>query len=159
YERAEWQVGVAGEQLTIWPSGRKDARGYPMPEVPANPQRYLFRDAAKRLGGVSHAGPLLVNSGSFNGGGAGVQCGDCVGFPCPSDGKNGTQNTMIPRALATGRCNLMTRVMVEKILTDSRGQATGVSFFVEKDGELERRTVRAKIVVVSGGAIESARLL
>jgi choline dehydrogenase-like flavoprotein len=130
-----------------------------MPAVPGNPQREIFKAAAAKLGWISHAVPLLVNSVAYNGRAACVQCGNCVGFACPSDSKNGTQNTMIPRALATGRCQLVTQVMVERILTDSRGQAVGVSFFVEQDGQMVRRSVRAKTIVISCGAIESARLL
>ena len=35
-------------------------------------------------------------------------CGTCVGFACHADAKNGTHNTIIMRALATGRCDLLT---------------------------------------------------
>jgi choline dehydrogenase-like flavoprotein len=158
YERAEWEVGVAGEDVTIW-DRPPNSRGLPMPPVPSNPHRVMLANAAKKLGWISHAVPLLINTIPFNGRPPCVQCGNCVGFPCPSNGKNGTQNTMIPRALATGNCTLITRAMAEKIVTDSKGQAIGVSFFVEDRGGLARRTVRAKTVVVSCGAIESARLL
>jgi choline dehydrogenase-like flavoprotein len=170
YERAEWEVGVAGEDMTIWaakpgatragtPKPDEKTGRYPMPAVPSNRQREMLGGAAAQMGWTSHAVPLLINTVPYLGRAACVQCGNCVGFPCPSDGKNGTQNTMIPRGLATGRMHLVTRAMVERILTDSHGQATGVSFFVEEQGAIVRRKVRAKIVVVAGGAVESARLL
>jgi choline dehydrogenase-like flavoprotein len=158
YQRAEWEVGVAGEEMTIWKK-TDGVKGYPMPAVPDNPERKMLGDAAKKLGWLTHAVPLLINTVAYNGRAACVRCGNCVGFPCPSDGKNGTQNTMIPRALATGRCALVTRAMAERILTDSKGQAIGVSFLVQEHGGVVRRQVRAKQVVVAGGAIESARLL
>src|SRR5579883_418069 len=49
--------------------------------------------------------------------------------------------------------------MAERIEVNGQGDATGVSYFVEENGKVERRHARAKVVVVSAGAIESARLL
>jgi choline dehydrogenase-like flavoprotein len=78
-----------------------------------------------------------------------------VGFACPSDSKNSSHNTMLPRAMATGRCALETEAIVERVETDAKGKATGVSYFVGT----QRKTARARAVVLSGGAIETARLL
>src|SRR6185503_15198305 len=70
--------------------------------------------------------------------------------------KNGTHNTMIARALATGRCDLMTQAMVVRINTDSSGHVSGVSYY-DRDGQLG--DVEAEVVICAGGAIETARLL
>lgn len=154
YARAEWEIGVAGDASANPFQGQRSS-GYPMPPVPTNPQRVLLSAGAARLGITAFAPPLLINTVPFNGRPACVQCGMCVGFACPSDGKNGTHNTVIPRALATGRCDLITEAQAERILTDPRGRAAGVSYVVAG----ERRVVRAGVTVVSCGAIESARLL
>jgi choline dehydrogenase-like flavoprotein len=82
-----------------------------------------------------------------------------VGFACPSESKNGTHNTMIPRALATGNCTLLTEAQVERITTDDQGRVTGVSLFKREGDDVQQRTIRANRVIVSSGAIESARLL
>jgi choline dehydrogenase-like flavoprotein len=63
---------------------------------------------------------------------------------------------MIARGLATGNCTLVSEAMVERILVSEAGRVTGVAYF---DAAGERIEVTADIVVVSGGAIESARLL
>ena len=78
------------------------------------------------------------------------------GFVCETDAKNGSQNTVIPVALNTGNCELRTECMVKEILTDDRGRARGVAYF-DADGHLQEQL--ADIVVVSGSATESARLL
>ena len=88
-----------------------------------------------------------------------IQCGSCVGFPCPTDAKNGTQNTMLPRALATGGCELVTCAIAERITTDGNGRVTGVSILTEADGRVTRHESPRSEVVVSAGAIETARLL
>ena len=155
YDRAEWELGVSGDAGLLTLHGPRE-RGFPMPPVPSNPQRELFGAAAARLGWQSAPVPLLINTVPYNGRPPCVQCGACVGFACPSDGKTGSQNTMIPRALATGRCTLRSGVMVERIDTDGGGRVTGLSYFTTPG---RRTTIRAKIVIVAGGAIETARLL
>ena len=118
YERAEWEIGVSGDSANaarLWPR----ARDYPMPPVPPGPGGRVLARGAEALGIATLTPPLLINTEPRAGRGACIQCGSCVGFPCPSDGKNGTQNTMLPRALATGACDLVTRAMGR---TDHHGQ-------------------------------------
>jgi choline dehydrogenase-like flavoprotein len=114
---------------------------------------------AEKLGWNTFTTPMLINSVPYGGRQACIQCQHCVGFACPSDAKNGTHNTMIPRALATGLCDLTTDAMCEKIDTDAQGRVIGVSYLLESNGATIRHSVRARAVVVSAGAIESARLL
>ena len=65
-------------------------------------------------------------------GGACIQCGACVGFGCPGEFKNGTHNTVIPRALATGRCDVLTARAAERVITDADGRVTGVALVAER---------------------------
>jgi choline dehydrogenase-like flavoprotein len=44
-------------------------------------------------------------------------------------------------------------------VTDAQGRVTGVSFFKIENGAVQHRTVRARRVILSSGAIESPRLL
>ncbi len=155
YERAEWQVGVSGDaaQMTRFPAYNKP---YPMPPQPVNLQGQTMRRGAAGLGWKINPVPLLINSVEYNGRAACIHCQHCVGFPCPVDAKNGSQNTMIARALATGRCTLKAKVMVERITVSDAGRVTGVAYI---DGDGLRVEVTADVVVVSAGALESARLL
>src|SRR5262249_14322045 len=85
-------------------------------------------------------------------------CGECVGFACISNSKNGTHNTVLPRALATRRCTLVVRAQALRILTDDCGAARGVEVAFEREHGLKVE-IGARVVVVAAGAIESARLL
>jgi choline dehydrogenase-like flavoprotein len=154
YERAEWEIGVAGDS-NVNPHQGARRRGYPMPPVAPTRQHAVLWRGAHKHGIHTAAAPMLINTVPFDGRAACAQCGMCVGFACASDSKNSSHNTMLPRAIATGRCRLLTQVMVERIETDSKGRAIGVSYFV---GDA-RALARARAVVVSAGAIESARLL
>jgi choline dehydrogenase-like flavoprotein len=127
-----------------------------MPPVPLNRQGALLRRGAAALGWPTLAVPLLINSVPYGGRPACVNCQHCVGFACPVDAKNGSQNTMLPRARATGRCDLVTEAIVERIDTDAGGRVAGVTYFDRDD---RRQSARAEVVVLAAGAIESARLL
>lgn len=154
YEKVEHELGVSGDaaQMVHLPGY---ARDYPMPPLPVTRKGSLLREGARALGWRTLPVPLATNSVPFHNRPACIHCQHCVGFACPVDAKNGTQNTFIPRALASGKCELRTECMVARI--ESRdGAATGVTYFTA-----ERRRVRvdADVVVVAAGAVETARLL
>ena len=155
YERAEWQIGVAGDGVASarhWPR----RTGYPMPPLTVHKQGEALRAGAAKLGWETLPIPALINTTPYNDRPACIQCQYCVGFPCPVDAKNGTRNTFIARALATGRCDLVSEAMVCRIDTEPSGHVNGVSYY-DRDGELRR--VSASVVICAGGAIETARLL
>ncbi|MDT0317818.1 GMC family oxidoreductase [Streptomyces millisiae] len=158
YERAEWEIGVSGgEDDGRWAGHR--ARALPMAALPAGPTRDRLAAAAAALGVSTVRVPLLVNSREYLGRRACAGCGLCVGFACPVDAKNGSQNTMLTRAFATGRAAILPGTRVARIRTDGAGRVVGVTVVGTVDGVAWRRDVDAAEVVVSAGAIESARLL
>jgi choline dehydrogenase-like flavoprotein len=83
-------------------------------------------------------------------------CGHCMDV-CDVRAIWSSDITVIPEALATGRLTLRMNALVREILVDRDGLASGVSFIDRQTGKVEE--VRAKIVVVCGATIESARLL
>ena len=156
YERAEWEIGVAGDSAASARHLAAPSASFPMPPVPLNRQGAVLRRGADALGWDTFSVPLLINTVPYGGRPACIQCQHCVGFACPVDAKNGTHNTMIPRALATGRCDLVTEAMVERIDSDGAGHVTGVTYF---DADGQRHSPRAEVVICAAGAIETARLL
>lgn len=155
YEQAEWELGVAGDDgghAGRWPRRKP----YPMAPLPVNNQGMTLRAGAQRLGWETRPVPLLINSEPYGGRGACIRCQHCVGFACPSNAKNGTHNTMVPRALATGRCDLVTGAMVTTIDVDSAGRVSGVTY-IDADGHEQH--VQSEVVICAAGAIETARLL
>ncbi len=155
YQRAEWEIGVCGETsaMTHLPPYHKP---YPMPPQPPNRQADVVRAGAAALGWDTLPVPLLINAVPYNNRPACIRCQHCVGFPCPVDAKNGSHNTMIARALATGLCTLVTEAVVERLTVSDGGRVTGAAYF-DRDGQ--RLEVTADVVVVSAAAVESARLL
>ncbi len=155
YERAEWELGVAGDASSSVAPRRRE---YPLPPVPSTLSRVVLERAARSLGWQTCPPPLLINTAPYGGRPACSGCAMCVGFACHNDSKNGSHNTVIPRALATGRCELVTRALVSRVVRQER-RVCGVEYFVEGEQNSGPRSVQARAVVVAAGAIESARLL
>jgi choline dehydrogenase-like flavoprotein len=157
YSRAEWEVGVSGGTGGTHDGPR--SRPYPMPPLPAAQQRERLRDAAASLGWSTVSVPLLINSTPYLGRHACAQCSMCVGFACPVDAKNGSQNTMLTRAFATGRCSIVLETRAARLRTDAAGRVVGVTLVGRDRNGPWSRDVDAAEVVVAAGAVESARLL
>lgn len=155
YTRVEQELGVSGDGTAHRNQGVRSA-GYPMPPLPDNTEARVLRRGAERLGLSTGPVPLLINSVPRGGRGRCVQCGECVGFACPSDAKNGPYNTVLPAAVAAG-CVLVTGARVLEVRTGPTGSVTGVVAVDEATGA--RRTVEAGHVVLACSAIETARLL
>lgn len=155
YEKAEWEIGVSGDdsQNPFAPPRRKKQ---PMPPFEYNQEAKVLYEASKKMGLHPFPIPMLRNSVPNNGRAGCIRNRTCCGFACPVDAKNGTQNTVIPIAIQSGNCDLRTGSKVVEIMIDDHGKATGVKYF-DQDDKPQIQT--ADLVVISGAAIETARLL
>jgi choline dehydrogenase-like flavoprotein len=155
YEKAEGEIGVSGD-VSPDPFHAPRRKPLPMPPLPPNREYEILQPAAQRLGLHPFDIPMLRNSVPYNGRPPCLRCRWCVGFACEVNAKCGTQNTVIPQALATGHCQLRTECVAQQVITDARGRVTGVAYF-DRDDRLKEQP--ADLVVVSCCALESARLL
>ena len=155
YQLAEWEIGVSGDdgQNPFSPPRRKPQ---PMPAFPYSREGRLLYRAARGIGLHPFPIPMLRNSVGYGGRPACIHNRTCVGFACPVNAKNGTHNTVIPEALATGNCELRVKAVVSEVSLDDRGRATGVTYFDERG---RRHIQTADLVVVAASATETARLL
>lgn len=155
YWQAEEEIGVSGvprEQSTR-------PAPYPMPALPDDRIRLALGAAADRLGWDWGPIPFAINSVRRDGRAACVACPQCQGHACPVDAKNGTQNTMLPRALATGNCDVLAPAQAVRIEGAAAGRATAVRFAGAGPDRTGSGSVRCGRVVVSAGAVETPRLL
>jgi choline dehydrogenase-like flavoprotein len=155
YEKAEIEVGVSGDysQTPFAPPRKKPL---PMPPLSYTREGRILEPAARRLGWHPFPVAMARNSVPYNGRPACARVKYCVGFACAWNARAGSHNTVIPVALATGNCELRTESTVSKVLMNDRGIATGVGYFDANDRYQEQP---ADIVIVSGSATESPRLL
>ncbi len=155
YTAVEWAIGVSGDV-----SGAADeparSRPYPLPPLNITGPGVLLAHGCQRLGWSSIPAPMAILSRDYQGRSACHNCGFCLAFPCEWGAKSGTNHTMVPEALRSGRCELRSESYVRKIETDAAGRVTGVIYF-----DADRREIfqRAKAVVLSANGAESPRLL
>lgn len=153
YELVEHQAGVCGpETHRTWDGPRR--RGYPMAPMADTLGTAVLQRGSELLGLETAPPPLLINSRTYGGRPACVRCGNCVGFPCHANAKNGAAVPFIPMALSSGRCDLVAdTIAVQLVDAGANGPAV-----VLRSGPASR-TVRARHVIVAAGAVETARLL
>lgn len=85
-----------------------------------------------------------------------IRCSTCDGFPCLVNAKADAHICCVLPALAHPNLTLLTETKVTRLTTSASGrEITGVE--VERNGSKE--SYSGKIVIVSGGAINSAALL
>jgi gluconate 2-dehydrogenase alpha chain len=155
YAEAEKLVGVAGDAganpFAEWRSGP-----YPMPPGADMFGAVLSTEAARQLGYHPYPAPTGVNSVPYDGRPACNNCGYCGYYGCPIEAK-GDPVAPLRNALRTGRCEIRTESIAERVLLDAAGkQARGVRY-LDADGRAQEIT--ARVVVVAGGAWETPRLM
>ena len=153
YTKVDWEVGVAGAPGPFDPPR---SRGYPMPPHPPKSTGTLLEIGAKKMGWKAFPAPMAIASQPYDGRSGCVQCGFCIGFGCEVRAKSSALVTMIPKAVATGKCEVRPNSYVRKVQTDAKGRATGVVYF---DGNKKEILQRAKAVVVCANGAETPRLL
>jgi choline dehydrogenase-like flavoprotein len=153
YTKVDWEIGVSG---TPGPSDPPRSRPYPLPPLPNKSSGVLLERGAKALGLHAQVSPMAILSQPYDGRQACMACGHCSYYGCEFGAKSSTLVTMIPKAQATGRCEIRTESTATRVETDARGRATGVAYF---DGEGKEHVQPARAVVLAANGAETARLL
>jgi len=153
YTRVDWEIGVSGEPGPFDPPRSKP---YPLPPMPLKSSGALLEAAARTLGLHPQVAPVAILSQPYNGRPACIHCGFCMGFGCEANAKSSTLATMIPEALATGRCELRARCAVYRVETGKDGRVSEVQYWDEKG---RPQAQKAKAVVLCANGAETPRLL
>ncbi len=145
--------GTRGEDPTEPPASAP----YPHPAVSHEPRIQMLHDQLAKTGlRPFHVpvGVLLDESDALNS--PCIRCATCDGFPCLVNAKSDADVLAVRPALRHPNVSLRTRTYVTRLETDASGREVR-EVVAERDGQEERH--RADLVVVSGGAINSAALL
>jgi choline dehydrogenase-like flavoprotein len=153
YTKVDWELGVSGEPGPFEPPRSK---GYPMPPLPDKSSGVLMMRGAKALGLHAQAAPMAINSKEYDGRPACQHCGFCLFFMCEFRAKSTSMAVMLPRAEATGRCEIRPDSYAARVETDANGRARGVSYF-DKRKQLHLQRAKAVVLCANGG--ETPRLL
>ncbi len=93
-----------------------------MPPFSHNKEAQILNDAALRLVWYPFTVTMLRNSVPYDNRPACYRMRTCVGHACPVYAKAGTLNTIIPKAIETGNCDLLVYSVVSEILVNDKGK-------------------------------------
>ena len=152
-ERLYCVHGNRGEDPTEPPASGP----YPFPAVSHEPRIQRLHDDLARLGRRPFHVPVGVRLDEADPlRSACIRCGTCDAFPCLVNAKSDADVLCVRPALEHANVTLRTRATVVRLETSPSGREVS-EVVVERDGALERYA--ADVVVVAGGAINSAVLL
>ena len=141
YERAEDKMGVTGR--------------HGIPRLPKSNNSKVFFLGAKRMGFEKvSTSYLAINAEPRDGRNACDQIGFCM-QGCKSGAKWSTLYTEIPRAEATGHCEVRANSTALQIDHDDAGRVTGVLY---ADAAGNRHFQKARVVCMAGNSIETPRI-
>ena len=174
YTRVEHEIGVSGrvakevvgrggtmrpvDPAHLEPRSNPDA--YPQPPLAEHPFATRLDRTCGQMDLHSLPLPRAVLSRPTGGPGDRKACdynGYCGSYGCHTGAKGTSLSEWIPRAEATGRCTVFSRLRASRFLYDDTGTRVVSVEVVTAEGE--RRRIDAGHFVVSCQAIESARLL
>jgi choline dehydrogenase-like flavoprotein len=145
--------GAIGEDPT---EPRRNAP-YPYSAISHEPRIQQLSDDFARLGLKPFHTPLGVMLDEKNPQKSPcIRCNTCDGFPCLVNAKADAHICCVVPALKYPNVTLLTDTKVTRLETDASGREV-TAVHVERNGQKERYS--AEVVVVSGGAINSAALL
>ncbi len=155
YTQAEYEIGISG-RAGANPFEAPRSQPYPLPPLPYDRGGRVFARGARALGLHPFPLPLAILSRPYDGRPACIHCNACERFLCEVNAKSAMHATLIPKALATGLCELRTGCMARELRVDARGRARAVAYH-GPDGQLQEQP--ADLVIVACSATETCRLL
>jgi gluconate 2-dehydrogenase alpha chain len=163
YDIVEHEVGVSGKAGNIMgkldPAGNVyegwRSREYPMPPLRTSDYLEKMLAAARSLGWKPFRSPAAINSQPYKGRPACAYHGYCDRGGCHVRAKNSTCFSTIPEAVKTKHLTIADRAQVTRIVADSNGRVTGVTYI--RSGQEYFQP--AKAVLVGSYTYENVRLL
>ena len=151
YELLEREIPVSGPAYYPW----GDPHGYPYGPHPLGGVGDVLVSGCTALNiPVVAGGPVAILEGSHGDRPHCIYRGFCI-QGCKVGAKQSTLISHVPDALRHG-AEIRADCMVARINVGKDGRVTGVTYF---DSEGQERELKARVVIVSGYAIETPRLL
>jgi choline dehydrogenase-like flavoprotein len=152
YRKVELELGVSGDADDPWTPLIKPYRN---PAFKSSYANQIIQRGCDKLGIRLWPAAMARLSRPFDGRPKCVQCGKCD-MGCMTRAKSSVDATFIPKAEATGKVSVRPQSIAKQILLDKRGKAKSVIYMDDSGAEQE---LKAAIIIVSAGSIQSPRLL
>jgi gluconate 2-dehydrogenase alpha chain len=155
YDQIEYLIGVGGKTGNN-PFEEPRSREYPLPPSRTFGFGKHIAEAMSANGFHPLTQPTAIATEAYNDRPACTYCGFCTGYGCWNNSKSNSMTAVIPAAEATGKLEIRTNSRVVAILTNDKGEATGVQYR-DENGELQEQP--AGFIILSSYVWENTRLL
>jgi choline dehydrogenase-like flavoprotein len=153
YDKIDKLIGVFGTKEGIY----NEPDGIFLPPPKPRLHELFVKDAATSLGVKVIPSRLSILTQKINDErGACFYCSQC-NRGCTVYGDFSSSSVLVKPAINTGNVDVIANAMAREVLTNEKGDATGVSY-VSKD-DMQEYQISARIVILAASAGESARLL
>lgn len=153
YCRAEALLGVSGTDADN-PSAPPRSQSHPLPPFELAYDDRVLADRLRPNGVVLHTTPQARTRHSYDGRPACVNLGSCTRCPI---GARYSPHHHLARVVESGYGTLRTGVSVRRLVRHRDGRVGALVY--QENGALREEEQSARIFVIAGGAVESARLL
>jgi choline dehydrogenase-like flavoprotein len=155
YALVEREIGISG-RWHCHPFEEPRSADYPFAPLAEDPMAARIDEVGRKLGYHPFPTPRAIISEPSKNRSACVYCALCAGYACEVNAKSSTSVSLLPAALATGRCEIRVESMATEIPIGKDGRVTGV---VYRDRSGVNQFIGARCVVLACTAVETARLL
>lgn len=155
YARVEREIGISG-RWRCHPFEEPRSADYPFPPLDEDPIAARIDDACRTLGVHPFPTPRAIISRPFKDRPPCNYCALCAGYACEYGAKSSTSVSLLPAAVATGRCEIRSESMATEVRLGEGGKVSGV---VYRNRQGASQFIAARCVVLACTAVESARLL
>lgn len=153
YDKVDRLIGVFGTKEGIY----NEPDGIFLPPPKPRLHELFVKDAASSLGVKVIPSRLSILTQKINDErGKCFYCSQC-NRGCTVYGDFSASSVLVKPAINTGNVDVIANAMAREVLTNEKGEATGVSY-VSKD-DLQEYQLHARVVILAASAGESARLL
>ncbi len=153
YDKVDRLIGVFGTKEGIY----NEPDGIFLPPPKPRLHELFVKDAATSLGVKVIPSRLSILTQKINDErGKCFYCSQC-NRGCTVYGDFSASSVLVKPAIKTGNVDVIANAMAREVLTNEKGEATGVSY-VSKD-DLQEYQLNARVVILAASAGESARLL
>ncbi len=151
YQKAEMELGVAGNDLEDLGSPRKNK--YPLPEIPYTLSDTFFAEKLKHTAYKINHNPQARNS--INHDSRPACCGSASCIPCCPVQAKYDASIHLNKAIKQG-AKLITNAVAFEIITDNENKVTSIKY---KRPNKKVEKINSKIFIIAANGIETAKLL
>lgn len=156
FEKAEHEWGVSGRvRQSPMQEPHRLGYDYPMPPIRPHASTPFLIEIFNKQGWFPYLGAKAINSQTYKGRPGAVFSGFLANYGDPVNDRASASNTMLPMAINTGNCKILTNHCVTKFEFED-GKIIGIKY--KKQHGNEEFFMKSNIVIVSIQAIQSARM-